>query len=301
MLILKKLLFTLPFLLSLTFFYRFAAQLTRNPYSILEFNQNILIDLIIFTVLLLASSLFFILFATLANNWKFLLPVSLPAALISYFFFPAHLTILLISSLVFSFGVVFWELNRQLSSYLDFKPASLLIPSINRLVFFLLLIISFVFYLNVQENIQQKGFQLPDSLIETSLKITMPGESIQATTTLPQVSPDQIAMLKANPELLKQYGLDSSILDQLDTTESIIRPESIVKTAIQQQFQSMIEPYKNWIPLVLTITFFLSIRWAASLLSVFLSPLIRFIFIVLEKTGCISYQLETRVIKKMLV
>lgn len=312
--LIKKLIFALPFLLSLMGVYQYLETFLKDVYLIFGFNGIILSQLVIFLALFLLTALFFVIFATLAGDWKLVLPVAVLGSL------PALLALPLPSGLVVSLGflaafsLVYLSLHKKLADYLAFQPANLLIPSIKQICVLMLLVSSLAFYLSADAKIKTEGFQVPDSIIDLSLKMVMPdqlqsdqkeGQTSQAS--LPQISPEQIELLKQNPALLKQYGLDPGMLDELSKPQvsQDSKPQSIeqtfIKNEVKRQLQSIIAPQINLIPQILAALFFFTLQFGLTILSLTLFPLVLLIFTALEKTGFTMYSKEMREVKKLVV
>lgn len=319
MVIIKKLIFTLPFLLSFIAFCIQLNPLLQNSNLIFSLDANVFIDIAILISLLLLYSLFFILFATLAQDRKIILPIIILASLTAPIFLNNQTVILLTVGFLLSFGAIYFFLEKKLTTYLTFEATKLLVPSIKQVSTIIILLTSFSFYLISTTDIKTHGFKLPQGLIDLSLQMTQnmqlpqmdTANNIEAPINLNQVSisPEQIQMLKANPSLLQQFGLDAKMLDELtkpQITQSTkaktnINPQDLVKPLIEKQIESIIKPYISYIPIFLAVTFFFTLQSLASLFSILLSPLIWLIFLILEKTGFTKFEIETREVKKLAV
>lgn len=108
--------------------------------------------------------------------------------------------------------------------------------------------------------VAQKDFQIPDSLIDTSLKLTQPESN------------SQISLVQ-------------------DT----------VKQAVKDQLQNLIKPYQSFIPAVLAILLFFTLQGLTSLINLLIYPLLWLTFYILEKVGFITFTVEQRPIKKLVV
>jgi hypothetical protein len=319
MLILKKLFFSLPFLGCFYYFIYEIFPFFINIYLIFSLNQVIFFNLILLILLLILSSFFYILFCTLAEDWKIVSGVALIAAVAPLIFFPAPISYLLAVSFLTLFMSIFALLNQKLKSYITFQPTTLLNPSIKNLSILIILLSSIAFYITAASEIQKNGFQLPDSLIDTALQLAPIEPSTKETTTqivtessLPtNISSEQIAQLKQNPELLKQYGLDPSVLDLFDqskqkttqTSQTKTTPpnQSLLKTIAKNQINQIIEPYQKYLPLFLTASFFITLQSLFALAAILLSLIVWATFQVLESTGYIHFTKEMREVKKLVV
>ena len=187
-------------------------------------------------------------------------------------------------------------------SYLTFSPGSILSPSVKMMASLLILVLSLTYYLSISKVIQKNGFQLPDSLIDSALRLTAAPQAAQQNqtkTSLPQINTEQL-------DLLKQSGLDPSILDSLSqTTESSKAPDNLMqdtlKQALNTQLDSIIKPYLGFIPAILAVLFFFLLQSLTSILNLLIYPLLWIIFYILEKTGFIKFTEEQRTVRKMVV
>lgn len=326
MALVKKLVFGPLFLISFTFLiYLFSRILTSTEF-IFALGVETLIQLAILSGIFLLASLFFILFGAFSLNWKFILPVVILASLIPFIFIPAPLALVLSTLLLTCFILSYTLLELKMRTYLTFQPTQIFSPSIKQLTGLLILALSIIYYFSINNEIAQKGFQIPDSLIDTALKFTpiqsgltpQPNLGVQGfkydsryLAQTPQLTKEQIDLLKKNPDLLKQYGIDPKMLENLEAAQSpgstnqraIGVPNTnfndLIKQTVKDQFQNMIKPYQSFIPAVLAFFLFITLHSLTSLLSIFLSPLIWLTFLILEKTKFITFTTETREVKKM--
>lgn len=303
MTLVKRLIFALPFLGFWVLANLQLPTILQNPHIILSTDLNLIIQLSTLVIYLILSGIFFAVFATIANNWRYVIPIIFISSVIPLLLLTPPLSYILTLGCFFSFIIVQLLLNRELGSYLTFKPTMLLTPSIKRITTLLLLIISFSFYLVAEEDITKNGFKVPSSLIEMSLSLTQTGQSLEvgpaANLNQLQIPPDQLEYLKQNPQLLQQYGMDPAVLEELDKPQG--KPQDTMAALVEGQINNMIKPYQQFIPLVLTLLLFVTLKWIASILSILLSPLVWLIFWVLEKTGFTKYQTEMREVKKLIV
>jgi len=311
--ILKKLIFALPFLIFLAWFYYQLNFFFKDIYIIFGLNFSVLIQIIWLIVALGLLSLFFVIFSCLCDDWKFILPVSILGSLISFVIFPIPGGLVIwvgtLLSLIFSYLI----LNNKLKTYLTFQSNVLLTPSIKTLAGFLILTASLSFYFFAKEEIKTNGFRVPDSLIDTALKFATPqipdvkGESIAQIS----LTPEQLELLKQNPDLVRQQGIDPAILDSLPVSNTSqqsspsgsmqTNSNELVKNLLQSQIKNLVEPYLNLIPVFLAGLFFVTMHSFHSIFSIVYSILVPLIFWILEKTKFIMFEKEQREVKKMVV
>jgi hypothetical protein len=319
MLIIKKLLFAIPLLILFYLFNFLLLPYFKKVYLIFGLNSNLLIDLIILSVVLLLTAIFYTIFITLAVDWKLILPIIIISSVAPIIIFTQPISFILMIGYLISFGLIFVTLNNKLAKYLTFEATNLLNPPIKNIILLLLLVTSFGFYLTASFQIKQKGFEVPDSLIEASLKLvnpTLPQVQGIKIAQVPQVTQEQIEFLKQNPELLKQYGIDPSDLDSINstpqpnsrTTQKAVTPtpaqtssDNFLKSLVKAQFQKMIEPYIGIIPPILALIFFFTLQFFVSILSIFNPLIINGIFYILTKSNFVKFTTEMREVKKLVV
>ena len=293
MLLFKKLTFALPWLVFFTIACSYLPSLYQDPYFIISTDFNFYLQLLTLVGLILLSSFFFVIFVTLASILKIILPACLLASLIPLLFLNPPSSFLLTGGAFLSFTAISLLLQKELDQYLTFKATSLLSPSIKQLATILLLVISVIFYLVAEKEVSQNEFKIPSSLIEMSLSLTQTSQSLEVSPTT-AVNQPQIP-----PELLKQYGVDPAVLEELDKPQN--KPQNTMATLVESQINNLIKPYQQFIPLVLALLLFVTLKWLASILSILLTPLLWFIFWILEKTGFTKYEKEMREVKKLII
>lgn len=208
----------------------------------------------------------------------------------------------------------YFNVKKTLLTYLDFRPNLLFNPHIKQLAGLLIIILSINYYLAVSSQIKLNGFQIPDSLIDAALKFTpqtnlpVQGFKDNKLAQLPSLTPEQIELLKQNPELLKQYGVDPSVLNNIPTPQATNQTAQVanqgtklLKPLLKGQLQKIIDPYLKYLPLLLTLLLFLTLHSFISVGYLILPAIIWMIFYLLEVTKFITFTTETRLVKKMIV
>ncbi len=104
-----------------------------NPYllsidKLFVLNTSSLIEILLLSFLILSSALSFILFSTLAADWKMVFPVAVMAAIIPFIFTNPKIGIILGTLIFASLVLINLSLENTLKTYTDFKPATLLSP-----------------------------------------------------------------------------------------------------------------------------------------------------------------------------
>ena len=136
MLLLKKLIFSVPFLI-FTFAFLFFINPFFKDFSLLfSLDLDTLYKLTYVVTSLLAASLMFAIFATLANDWKIVSPVYLLVALTAFVIFSPQSGLIIFFGLLISFTLNFAILRDKLKNYLSFHANALLTPPIKNLCFF---------------------------------------------------------------------------------------------------------------------------------------------------------------------
>lgn len=311
MLVLKKLIFAPFFLIVFAILIYQLNPLLKSYDFIFSLSLDSIIQLVVLAALTLLSSLLFILFTALAQDWKLVLPTGILASLIPLVFVNQTLGMILAVGILASLLIVYLGVENTLKKYLNFTPNSLFGPPIRQLGSLLILVVSLTYFLSISGVVQKEGFQIPDSLIETSLKLVPQPQSEKVdTTSQPQLTipPEQIELLKQNPDLLKQSGLDHKILDTLapqKQQQSTKPPQDLLadtlKQTIKDQLQTIIKPYLGFVPALLAVILFFLLQSITSILNLFISPLLWILFFVFEKTGFVKFTEEMRPVKKMVV
>lgn len=258
----KKLIFTPLFLIAFALLISQLSPIFKSTDLIFSLSMDTLIQLLTVSGLVVLSSLFFVLFASFAMDWKLIMPMGLLTAILPVIFLDHTIAIILAVTVLVSLLISFLSLENTLKNYLTFQPNTLFGPAIKHLSSLLILIITLTYFLAINQVVTQNGFQIPDSLIDTALKaIPQPQD-----TTAPQ-----------------------------DLTSDIL------KQTIKDQFQNLIKPYLNFIPAILALLLFFSLHSLTSIINLLIHPLLWLTFFILEKTGYIKFTTEMRPIKKMVL
>lgn len=271
MVMLKKLALAPLFLISSISLIYLTNPLFKSYDFIFSLSLDTLINLISISALISFSSLLFILFATIAQDWRISMPVAIIGSMIPFGFIDQSQALVFAVGIFVSLLLTNLNLDVILKSYLNFQPSSLLGPSIRHLSGLLILAICIVYFFSASKIIVQDGFQIPDSLIDTALKLT--------TSSLPNIQTEQ-ASLSQSPANLANDSLKQTVKDQM---------------------QNFIKPYLNFIPAGLAILLFFTLQSLASIINLLVYPLLWLIFSILEKIGFVKFEVEQRPIKKLVV
>lgn len=269
MILLKKLIFAPMFLIVFTALIYQLAPLLKSYDLVFSLSLNMTIKLIGIAALVAASSFLFALFIFLSSNWKISLPVGIVAATVPFVFIPSSLALIFAAGIFISLLLTNLSLDTTLKTYINFQPSALLGPSIRHLSTLLILSFCLIYFLSVSKAVAKNGFQIPDSLIDTALKMT--------PVSTPLEQPEELELLKKNPA------------------------NDLIKKTVKDQIQNFIKPYTSFIPTLLAVLLFLTFQSLVSLLNLFIYPLLWFLFSILEKIGFVKFELEQRPVKKLVL
>lgn len=301
MLILKKLVFAIPFLLFLTAAVLNIPQFLNDSYLVLSFDFNDLLRITTLVAFIVLTSLMFVIFACLANDWRLVLPVALISALPIIFIIQGIPSYILSIGVIMSLGLIYTLLCFKLKSYLSFSASTLLSSPIKNLTLLIIVLVSVAYFFTATAIIGS-NFEIPDSLLNAAISFVPQSQELeQSSPSLPSIDPSQVAFLKANPQLLKQYNLDPKILDTLTQPSQSQKKINPVNELVKSQLQETIKPYLQFIAPVLGLLFFLTFLSISSLLSILISPLLFLIFYLLEASGFVRFEKEMREVKKLVV
>lgn len=146
--------------------------LLKSYNFIFSLSFDSLISLTALSTSIFLTSFCFVLFAGLSLNWKIVSSVGILASLLPIFFLNQALGLVFAISIFVSLLITFVNLENTMKSYLTFQPAALFGPSIKHLTGLIILATCIIYFLSLNKFIQETGFQIPDSLIETTIKLT---------------------------------------------------------------------------------------------------------------------------------
>lgn len=307
MLVLKKLIFAPFFLIFFALLLSQLSLLLESSDFIFSISANSLIQLITISLFIMLTSFSFVLFASFSQDWKYFLIVGVLATIITFFFLEPGLAIVLAVVFLVSLLITFINLDTTLKTYVNFAPNSLFGPAMRHLGGLLILSICVVYFFSSNKVVAEKGFLIPDSLIDSAIKLSgsqLPNPE-SSPTSLSQISPEQLELLRQNPALLKQSGIDPKILDTIGKPTQNLAPQdlanNLIKQTVKTQVQDLIKPYTGFVPAILAVLLFLSLQSVISLINLLVYPLLWIVFYVLEKSGFIKFTEESRLVKKMVM
>lgn len=265
-----------------------------------------LLDLALLSGLILLASFLFILTSTFTQDWKLTLPISALAAVICLVTIPLPLaSVLAVGTLVVT-TITHFSLQNSLKSYLNFSPGTILGPSIRSLTGLMIIVLAIAYFLSINNLVRTNGFQIPDTLIDPILNLSQTAAGETQSEPAPQlsISPEQLELLRQNPQLLRQSGLDPKILDSLNQPQkgkSTNQSQDLVRSALKTQIDNFLKPYLEFVPVALALLFFFTLQAATIFFSILIYPLLWLIFFILEKIGFVRFEVENRPVKKLVI
>lgn len=330
----KKLLFGILFLVFFTGLHFFLLPLFTSYEWIFGLTGSAFNQILNLALLLLLSAVCYVIFVFLVNHRWIGLSVALLGAVIPLLFAPNSTGLVLAGFYTLALVGHFFLIENMSKHYISFSAPTLVVPHINRLAMMLLMIICIGYYLSINVVIKEKGFVIPEAIIPDAMIEKLISQQMESMTIkgdkyiaqLPQLTPEQIQLLKQNPDLLRQYGVDPAILDQYEsqpattttpastsgsgaiqvptsTTTSSPTVAMVKKMALQpindllKDFQFLVAP----ILALLLFSAFSFIFFFFFLFNFISGGLLKIIFIILEKTGFIHFEKELREVQKLVV
>lgn len=318
--LIKKLIFAPIFLVLITASIYFYKLILDKYLDIFFGNYGGLYEFALLAVPLVFASLTYCLFITFTQDFKYALVLAIITAIVPFAFLNTNLSLVIGVGLAISLIIIYFNLQTTLRSYVNFQAATLLITPVKMLNTFVLLTLTFGYFLNANSIIQTQGFKIPEPLIDWAIDFSMSSQGYNFKGDrhyLAQaLTPEQIELLKQNPGVLKQYGLTPNDLDALTSKQTAPTtkqgnvtatqlPSGNLKDVLKNQINGMIDqtlkPYLFVIPILLAFMFYSLASLIMWLISLFLSPIISLIFLIFEKTGFVKYEKEMREVKKIVV
>lgn len=278
-------------------------------------NQTLFIDMFILASLIVLSSVFFVIFASLAQDSRIVIPVALIASSLPVIFIPVPAAYFVSGGFFIAMIPLYFVLEHKLKTYITFSPSQLLGPSAKIMTTLLVLSVTLGFYLITNDSIKQNGFQVPDQLIDMAIKmstgsLTTPAVKGIKIAQIPNITQEQIDFLKQNPELLKQYGVDPAMLETIEQsgytgtntpTGDALPSGDLTKNLVKAMLNKTLEPYVNFIAPLLSLIFLSTIKFFTSILEIFLPAILTALFALFEKSGFVKFTTEMREVKKMII
>lgn len=277
----KKLIFAPFFLVIFGILIYSLSSIFKSYDFVFAISYSTLIQMIVISALISFTSFLFVLFASFALNWKLIVPVGILACILPMLLLEQAIGMVFVIGILISLLITYLSLEATMKTYLNFQPSVILGPSIRHFSRLLIIVIAVAYFLSINKVISEKGFTLPDALLDTALKFSQP----QTSQTI-------------DPQLLKQSGIDPKLLG--NTLKAPIEAaNNLIKQTIKDQLQNLLKPYLSFIPAILALFLFLSLQSFTSLINLLIYPLLWLIFLILEKTGFITFTEEMRPVKKL--
>lgn len=320
----KKLVFA-PLFLSLVLILIYLFKLVLGKYiEVFLGTWGGLYELGLISLIIILASLSYCLYITFTQDVKYYLGLAIIGSLIPFIFLSPPLALVTAIGFFISLSVTYFNLMSGLKTYVNFQPAAILSFPVKTLNTFLVLSLSLVFYFHSNSIIATQGFKIPDPVLDWAIDLSLQGNvPVRGEVYLAQaatLSPEQLNLLKQNPQLLEQFGLSQNDVDNFlqntapQSIQSInqnagrtvsslpgMNLKDTVKTQITNSLDQLIKPYLFAIPILLAFLFYSICSFALWIFSVFLSPAILLVFYVLEKTDFIKFANETRIVKKIII
>ncbi|OGE31510.1 hypothetical protein A2631_00095 [Candidatus Daviesbacteria bacterium RIFCSPHIGHO2_01_FULL_44_29] len=298
----KKLVF-IPFYLASFFAALYLSKTLLSDYSgIFVLSMPSFMNLLLFAGAILLCSFFFCVMIALSQDWKVTAGALLISNMLCFIMFPLPENIILALGVLCMSGLIYVLLENKLKTYLTFQPTILLTPSIMNLSKLLIVLFSITYFFNLTTVLAEKPFRIPDELIDpvaSFISASALGESPEPA--MKNLSKQQLEAVKANPQLLTQFGLSEEALGQFTSSSLTASPKALVKKGLADQAEALIKPYQGAIPALFSAIFFLSFSSVVSLMGVLIAPLVWFLFYLLEVTGFTKLTKEMREVKKLVV
>ncbi len=300
----KKVVFALPFLLLLLLSYQSLQSILAHPEVIFSLEVSSLLHTLTATFLLTAfmifSLLFFTIFVTFAPKWEYITPAVLLAVSTPLVLFAPPISLILSLGSLIVLMVGAFLLKSELNSRLNFHPTILLSP-ITQTATLILLVFSLAYYQDSSNPAAAWKLEVPASLVNLSLKLAQPSASTP-TPSQKTIPPATLEYLKQSPELLRQYVLDQPVLEQVTQAPAkSLNQQEIIRASLNKQLQSFISPYQKYIPAVASLVVFLTLEFFVYLLTIPLFLCLWFVFLILRVTHFAHYETEMREAKKLVV
>lgn len=169
--------------------------------------------------------------------------------------------LILLTSLFLTLFICFTT-GWKLSSFSDFNPILQFSPSIKNLSALITIIVCLIYFLSINQK-AQNGLPVPDSLIDSALKIS------QSDLSIP-------------PELLSPSS-------------------DLIKSQVKETLEKALIPYAHFIAPALSVALFFTLQSINSIFSWLINPLLKLIFYILEKTGFVKFETEMKQAKKLII
>jgi hypothetical protein len=328
----KKLLFGVLFLILFTGLHFFLLPLFTTYEWIFGLTGAAFNQILNLAILLLLSAVCFVIFVFLVNHRGIGLSVALLGAVIPLLFAPNSTGLVLTGLYAIALIGNYFLIENMSKHYISFSAPTLVVPHINRVATMILIIICIGYYLSINVVIKEKGFSIPEAIIPDTIIERLVSQQMESMTIkgdkylaqLPQLTPEQVQLLKQNPDLLRQYGVDPALLDQYDTqpatatapkttgssavqvptTSSSSPTVAMVKKMALQPINNMLKDFQFLVAPILAMLLFSAFSFIFFIFFFFnfiSGGFVKIIFYILEKTGFIHFEKEMREVQTLVV
>lgn len=266
----KKALFGVVVFVLWTLALTLLAGLLADPVQILGLDIRLGLNLVLLAVLVSLSGGFFAVYMAIADDWRFGVSLLVLISVAAVFLLPYPQALVVGAGTFLGGLIVLWSLKKSLSTYLNWSVGGVLMPSVRLMCPLMFLGFAASFYFASSAVLAEKGFEIPDSLIDPILKMipTDPGG-------LGGQAGGGVSPASAQNELIKQ--------------------------TVKSQLDSFIKPIEGYMPGALSVLLYLTLAGVASLFNVVTMLVLTLTFAVLKSMKFVKFATETRQIQKLTV
>jgi hypothetical protein len=290
-----------------------------NTNLVFSFDSQIFYTIAVAVGFTFLSCILYVTFIALSQEWKYIIPVILLSSLLPFISISTFSFIISSVLILNAIGVglcltaIAITTQNKLVKYIDFQPTALFSSSVKNLLMALLILFSILFYYNANQEIAQKGFHLPDSLIDFSLKLFNDTSGNSAGLICDQVTQQldssglnksQIEKALQDPKTAKQISSDPSQLEIIKDCLAGKTPTidtTPIKQTLTHTIDNFVKPYTSYVAPTMALLFYSLLTFFSFIFSLFTSVLLFMVFKLLEKTNYIHFEKEMREVKKLVV
>lgn len=192
-----------------------------------------------------------------------------------------------------SLAIEWLFIKQSLTSYLNFSAGSIIMPGAKAATTIMMIGVSIVYGLSMQENVRVNGFHIPDEIINEAIKLS--GQSGGNSAA------DQLDI----NGLASQFGVSAEQLKSVDVKKlgGLVgqQTETKIRQAVDQQLSSLVAPILPYWGILAGSLFLLTMLGLLGFFYPLDWGLIWLVFKSMEKMGAIHFQTEMREIKKLVI
>ena len=195
---------------------------------------------------------------------------------------------------------------------LKFSVHKVFFPSLRTLGILMTILFCAGFFFSYRSRVELEGFKAPVALIDKVVELT--GRSMLEAFTREIVNtsklPNQEAVFTEIPEELDEAGLTKTLEEEFGIKSDRVPQNSadlmtMIKPALRDriatQIEDMLNPYLPFIPVIMSVLFFLSLFPLATIGAFFVIPVLSLTFKVLEALKLIAEKTETVEVKRFVL